>query len=135
MANARYPATDDLFLTGQINILTDTINVTALTADYTYNPAHQFYTSAAAHAVFTATLAGRTVTDGVFDADDVVAAAVPTGPAIRSLVIWKNTSNNATSPLIRFIDQFSSGSPILITPNNGNITIIWPEISTRIFRL
>jgi hypothetical protein len=134
MANARYPVTDDLFLTGGINMLTDTINVSALTNAYTYSAAHAFR-SQLAGVVFTATLTGKTVDLGVFDCDDVIEPAVTAGSTIERLVIWKDTGSNATSPLIRYFDQFSSGAPISLLTNNAAVTIVWPDVSTRVFRL
>ena len=67
-------------------------------------------------------LTNKTVTDGVFFADNVTFLSV-TGAIVESLVIYKNTGIGSTSVPIAFIDVVASGLPL--TPNGGNITVQW----------
>lgn len=55
---------------------------------------------------------------GVFDHADEVFVAV-TGASVESLVYYKHTGTDSTSPLIFNIDS-ATGLPV--TPNGGNIT-------------
>lgn len=130
MASALYPSFKKALLDGGINMLSDTIKCVLIdTADYTYNASHQFLSSvpSAARVGTAQTLANKSTTGGVFDADDAVVPSV-TGDPTEAVLIYKDTSNEATSPLIAYIE----GS---VTPNGGNITIQWDNGANKIFAI
>lgn len=130
MASAVYPKAKELFLSGSINLTSDTIKCILVdTADYTYSSAHDYYDDITlAGRVGTAqTLASKTVTGGVFDAADVTFTSV-TGDATEAVVIFKDTGSESTSPVIAYIE----GS---VTPNGGNIVVQWDNGSNKIFAL
>lgn len=134
MANGMYAAGLNAFLTGSIAILTDTIKVTLVdAADYTVNLAtHDFFNDVPSGArVATATLSGKTATGGVFDASDVTFTSV-SGDQSEALIIWKDTGNEATSPLICYID---TATGLAITPNGTDITLTWSGDTNKIFKL
>lgn len=122
MANAIYPKAKEKFLDALIDMPTDTIKIALIdTGVYTYNSADEFWSSASAALVGTAaTLASKTITNGVFDADNVTFTSV-TGASVEALIIYKDTGSAATSPLIMYIDVASSGLPV--TPNGNNIDV------------
>jgi len=122
MTNVLYPKGKEKFLSGSINLPSDTIKIGLIdTGVYTYNSANEFWSSASAALVGTAaTLASKTVTSGTFDANDVTFTAV-TGSSVEALIIYKDTGSAATSPLIAYIDVAASGLPV--TPNGGDITV------------
>jgi len=135
MANTLYPKAKQSFLTGEINLTSDTIKIQLIdSADYTYSAAHDNFDDVAAGSrVGTAVaLASKTVTDGVFDAADVTFSSV-TGDVSEALIIYKDTGTESTSKLIAFIDSASSGLPV--TPNGGNITVTFDSGSNKIFAL
>ena len=71
MANGIYNKGREAFMSGGINMSSDTIKVALVdSADYTVNlSTHQYFSSVAgAGVVATGTLASKTVTDGIFDA-------------------------------------------------------------------
>lgn len=76
-------------------------------------------------------LAGKTVTNGVADADDVTFTSV-TGDVCEALIIYQHTGTESTSRLIAYIDS-ATGLPV--TPNGGNITVQWDSGANRIFKL
>lgn len=76
------------------------------------------------------TLTGKTVTNGVADADDVTFTAV-TGDTVRAIVLYKSGGSEAASPLIAYIDT-SSGP---VTPNGSNIVVTWDSGSNKILKL
>jgi hypothetical protein len=93
------------------------------TGTYTYNSANQFWSSASAASVGTPqTLGSKTFTNGTFDANDVTFTAV-TGATVEALIIWIDTLNPATSPLVAYIDTGVTGLPL--TPNGGDVAIAW----------
>ena len=132
MANALYPSFKKLLLDGDIDLLTDTVKAVIIdTADYTYNAAHDFLDDvpAAARVGTTAALASKTTTAGAFDSDNPIASAV-SGDISEAVILFKDTGDAATSPLMVYIDTGVTGLPV--TPNGGDITLAW---DTYIFTL
>lgn len=133
MANALYPKWKQALLefTANNDLDGQTVKVALVTAGYTYSAANQYYSSVSGSALGTPqTLNNKTFTDGVFDADDVTFTAV-TGSQVVSLVVFIDTGNAATSPLVAFIDTGVTNLPV--TPNGGDISITWN--ATGIFAL
>lgn len=126
MPNAIYPKWKEAILNGGSNVaLNGTVRATLVDlADYTYGAAHEFITSVPAGArVATVTLSvGKTYTNGLFDANDVTFPAV-TGDPSEALIIWIDTTAEATSRLVAFFDTGVTGLPV--TPNGGDINIAW----------
>jgi len=77
-------------------------------------------------------LAGKTVTDGVADADPADFGLVTAGDAIQLLVLYKDTGTQSTSRLIAAIDT-ATGLPV--TPSGGNVTVNWSGGADKIFKL
>lgn len=75
--------------------------------------------------------ASKTVTAGVADAADVVHTAV-SGASVESIEIFKDSGVESTSRLIANIDT-ATGLPL--TPNGGDITVVWDAGANRIFKL
>ena len=148
MANALYPKFKEALLnqaagTAAINLSSDTnikvalVNITGSTNAYTYSSSHQYFSSVSTNSAAIvstnyATLTAKTVTNGVFDADDVTFTGVSGTNVIGALVIYKDTGTAASSPLIAFLD---SGTGLSITPNGGSVTVSWDSGANRIFAL
>lgn len=134
MANVKYPSYKELIMGTGLNLSSDTIKAALVdTGTYTYSAAHDFYNDVSAAVVGTpVTLASKTITGGVFDAADVTFTSV-SGSTVEAIVIYKDTGNTATSPLIAYIDSVSSGLPVI--PNGGNINITWDSGANKIFAL
>lgn len=142
MSNALYPKFKETLLQAGINLSAGNlkaipVNLTAGDGAgnfYTYNAAHEFLTSVPAGARVAAgvTLANRTFTNGVLDADDIVFPSV-TGFTIEAVILYVDTGTEATSRLVAFID--TAGTSLPVTPNGGNITIAWDSGAVRIFAL
>ena len=77
------------------------------------------------------TLANKTITNGVFDADDATFSSV-TGANCEALLIFQDTGIQTTSRLIAYIDS-ATGLPIL--PNGGDISVAFSSGSSKIFAL
>jgi hypothetical protein len=63
-------------------------------------------------------LAGKTTSNGVFDANDVTITAV-SGSAFTHVILYKDTGTDASSPLIANYDVTT------FTPTGGDITVVW----------
>lgn len=92
-------------------------------ADYTYSAAHEFLSSVpgAARVASSAALAGKSIGNGVFDANDVTLSNV-TGDQSEAILVYIHTGDDATARLLAYID---SGSGLPYTPNGGDINIVW----------
>jgi hypothetical protein len=133
MANALYSKAKEAFLNGSINMVANTITIALVdTGVYTYSATHQFRNEVSNSAVISSTtLANKTITNGVFDADDATFSSV-TGANCEALLIFQDTGIQTTSRLIAYIDS-ATGLPIL--PNGGDITVAFSSGSSRIFAL
>ena len=122
MANALYPKAKEKFLDALIDMPTDTIKIALIdTGVYTYSSTDEFFSAASSAVIGTpATLASKTITNGVFDAADVTFTSV-SGSSVEALIIYKDTGSAATSPLIMYLDVAASGLPV--TPNGNNIDV------------
>lgn len=135
MANALYGLGRQKILEGGIAILTDDIKTVLVdTATYAVSiDADEFLADIAVgeRVATSANMSSKTSTLGVFDAADVTYTAV-SGDVSEALVIYKDTGNAATSPLIAYIDNATN---LPVTPNGGDIVITWPTGADKIFKL
>lgn len=125
MANAVYPKYKEALLDGAANIDVNdgTVKVALIdTGTYTYNSAHDFYDDVTGVVGTPQTIANTTVTNGLFDGDNVTFTAV-SGSSVEALIIYIDTGSAATSRLVAYIDTGVTGLPV--TPNGGDITITW----------
>ncbi len=125
MANAIYPLYKQALLDASANTdLNDgTVKVALIdTATYPYNSAHEFYSSVSGVVGTPQTINNTTVTNGLFDGDNVTYTAV-TGNSAEALLIYIDTGTAGTSRLVAWIDTSVSGLPV--TPNGGDISITW----------
>ena len=123
MANAIYPLYKQALLDASANVdLNDgTVKVALVdTGVYTYSAAHEFLTSLTGVVGTAQTIANTTVTNGLFDGDNVTYTAV-TGNSVEALVIYIDTGTAGTSRLVAYIDTSVTGLPV--TPNGGDISI------------
>lgn len=139
MANAIYNKYKEALLSGSANsdLTTETVKVSLIDANTeVFTSTDEFYDDItdANCVVATATFTSKTVTDGVFDADNItfssVDAANSDGDA-EALLIWIDTGNTATSRLVAWMDTGINGLPT--TPDGDDITVTWS--SSGIFKL
>ena len=135
MANALYAKAKQALLGADLDLEADNIKVVLVdTADYTPNLATDDSLAdipAVARIATSGNLTGKSITDGVFDADDITFSSV-VGDEAEALVIYKDTGVESTSTLIAYID---TGTGLPITPNSGNIILQWSGSLTKIFAL
>ncbi len=123
MANAIYPLYKQALLDGDTNTdLNDGVVKVALvdTGTYTYSAAHQFLSSLTGIVGTAQTIANTTVTNGLFDGDNVSYTAV-TGATVEAVVYYIDTGVAGTSRLVCYQDTSVTGLPV--TPNGGDINI------------
>lgn len=135
MANTLYDFARQRFLEGQLNWMTDTIKVLLVdTGAYTPQTAvHQYLADipVSSRIAGPVTLTSKSTGGGAADAADCTFTSV-TGASIESIIIYKDTGTEATSPLIAYIDT-ATGLPI--TPNGGDIIVTWDNGTNKIFKV
>jgi hypothetical protein len=135
VSDAIYPAAKEGFLSNTLNWLTDPIVCVLVgTADYTYSAAHATLADVplAARIAVSGTLANRTASLGVADANDVTFGTVY-GSVVNAVVLCSDTGTDINSPLVAYLDKAVAGLPL--QPNGNPITIAWDNGSSRIFVL
>ena len=76
-------------------------------------------------------LSGKSVTLGVADASDLTITTV-SGDQFDYIVLFKDTGDSTTSPLIICIDS-AVGLPF--TPEGGSVKLKWSDLASKIFKL
>lgn len=128
-----YPKGAQKVWSGAVNFMADTLKVALLPSSYTYDAAHEFLADVGTVVGTAQTLAGKSVTGGVFDADDVDFGNVgPAVPDVGSAVIYKDTGSAASSPLLLHITDLV-GLPL--TPNGSGLMLAWSNGANRIINL
>lgn len=121
-SSTKYPKFKEELLNGNIDLLSDSIKMVLIdTGVYTYSPNHQYYSNLSGIKSAGVALTGRTVLNGVFDADAVLFAGVSSA-TIGAVVIYKDTGVPSTSALIAYIDN-SADFPISTVYDNVTINI------------
>jgi len=133
MANFVYDKALEAFGKGQINFSSDTIKVQLVDkTQYTASQsADQYFSTLASGAkVGTAVaLSGMTVTGGVFKASNVTFTAL-SGANVTAFVVYKDTGDSATSPLILYMD---TGYNFPLSPLGVDTELHWP--TSGIFKI
>lgn len=123
MASQLYPKgkAHILGLSTKVDLVADTIKAMLVhSATTAYGSSNEFVGDLTAGGIVarSGALAGKTVTSGTFDANDVTLTAV-TGSSVDAVVVYKDTGADASSPVIGWFDVSS------LTPNGSDITIVW----------
>lgn len=125
MAAVLYPKFKEALLKGDVDLDTADVRVIAVdTADYTYSAAHDFLDDVVAggRVAVSGSLTGKTMTNGVFDADDTVWTSV-TGDPFEAIVGYIHDGGSDAARRLMWFDDAFAGSPT--TPNGQNINVQW----------
>lgn len=135
MANSLYDKAREGFLDGSIVLTTNNIKAVLVdTSTYTPNLATHANLSdipTPARVATSGNLTGKTVTNGVFDADDLTFATLG-GASVEAIVLYKDTGTASTSRLIHYMD---TGTGLPFTPNGGDLNLAWSNAANKIFKI
>lgn len=131
MANALYPKFKENILNGNVAMQSDTLKLALVDSTYTYSDAHEFYSDISGLVSTPIELLNKSVTNGVFDADDVEFEAL-VGSQVYAYIIYQDTGVDITSILVAYIDTTSS---LPFTPNGTTFAINWDEGDNKIFSI
>ena len=135
MANSLYARGKQRMLEKLISFKDDDIQALLVSADYAPDlNAHEFLSDVQAYALGGGAkpLASKTTTRGVFDASEVTWLQVAGGATAKAVVLFKNTGEAGTSPLLGYIDTIT-GFPV--ATNGSDITVQWDNGAFKIFSL
>lgn len=133
MSNSLYDSGRSLMLSGfdwaATSVDAYLIDTTKYTVDTT-NHSNMTSVIAGARVAGPIALASKAVVAGAADAADVTFPSV-VGATCQAILLVKHTGADATDTLIAYIDT-ATGLPI--TPNGGDIIIVWDNGVNRIFK-
>lgn len=132
MANKFYPKGAEKTLSAQVNFLTHTISAVLVPSSYTYSDSHEFLSDLGTVVGSAVDLAAKSITGGVFDADDPAFGALAPGNTAKALALFRNTGSAATSPLLCYLDEIT-GFPF--STNGGDVTVPWSNGPFKILSL
>lgn len=120
MASQLYPigAAHLLGLATKVDLVADTVKILFYAGSY--SGAHEFVGDLTGGSIIarSGALAGKAVTGGVFDANDLTITSV-SGSAFTHVILYKDTGSDATSPLLAIFDVAS------FTPNGGDVNVVF----------
>lgn len=132
MTNRYYPKGAEKTFSGGINYVADTIKAALVPDTYTFSMEHEFASDLGTLVGQAQELTGRSVTGGVFDANDVDFGSLAAGATVKAVVLFKDTGNATTSPLICYLDQVT-GLPF--STNGGMVQVPWSNGAAKIISL
>ncbi|MDR0226334.1 MAG: hypothetical protein LBI66_07930 [Burkholderiaceae bacterium] len=132
MSNVLYPKGAQKILGKQIDFGNDAIKAAIVPSGYTFSTAHEFLNELGTTVGTAQSLANKSITGGVFDADDVAFGAIAAGPTLKGVVLFVDTGNATTSPLIAYLDEVT-GFPMIA--NGGAVKAEWNDGSGKILAL
>lgn len=120
MANQLYPkgAAHILGLATKVDFVADNIKILFYAGSF--SATDEFVSNLTGGSIIarSGNLAGKTVTSGVFDANDLTILAV-SGSAFTHVILYKDTGSDATSVLVAFYDVTS------FTPTGTDINVVF----------
>lgn len=132
MANDLYTKGGNKILQKQIDVLTDTLKVAIVKSAYTPDLVnHEFLSDLGANVLNSQTLANRSLTGRVFNADDV-SFVVSAGETVAYVVLYKDMGTAATSPLIALYDTITY---FPFVTNGANVDIKWSDGAYKVLSI
>ncbi|MCX4470456.1 hypothetical protein OOK41_09070 [Micromonospora sp. NBC_01655] len=141
MANGYFTALAEGLMDGSIDLDTATVKV-ALVRGYTFSAAHRFVSDVTGTGGTingtSAALASKTVTGGVFDADDTTISAT-TNATNHGLLLFQASAAaggaDVAATAQRLIAWYDTGTGLPVQPGTGMVTVTWPNTSPRILKV
>lgn len=130
--SAMYTSALTDLLEGDLDLLAADVRAILIdSGSYTFSAAHDFLddVTAGGRESNGVALAGRSVTAGVFDANDTVLTGTTTGVTVEAVILYVHTGTDATSSLIAYIDGLTG------TTNGVDVTVQWDNGANKILKL
>ena len=137
MSNTIYDTAREAYLTAGLHWTSDDVRIILCDSSYVFSASHDFLSDVpgGARLAVSGALVSKTATGGVADAADVTLPAVSAGDTVTSIILYKHTGTDATSPLILYMDETAAGAAINRLTDGNDIVVRWSNSATRIFKL
>lgn len=141
MANTVYPTAAEGFIAGEIDLDTATIKA-CFVRGYTYNAAHKFVSDVTGAGGTingtSAALTSKTVSGGVFDADDT-SANTTANPTNHGILLFQSSGVGGGADVAagsqRVIVWYDTGTGLPIQPGTGPTPITWDNGTNKILKV
>lgn len=141
MANAHYTAAAEQFIAGGIDLDTAVIKC-AFVRGYTFSAAHVFVSDVTGAGGTlngtSAALANKTVTGGVFDADDTVVATTANATN-HTLILFQSSAVTGGADVAataqRLIAHYDTGTGLPVQPGTGDTPVLWSSGASKILKV
>lgn len=127
-----FPLGGQKTLSAGINFLTDNIKVRLMPDTYVYDEDHEFINQVGSGVGTDQALTGKSVTNGIFNADPAAFGTIAGGSTLGSLILYKDTGTPSTSPVLLHYDDVV-GFPK--ATNGAPYTQKWSTGTAKIFKL
>lgn len=125
----------ELTLSSGVDWVGATIKAHLVKSTYTPNySTHDFRDDIGANIAATVTLSGKSITGGIFDATNLVFPAVAGGSVCNAIVLTKEVTTDADSPLLIYIDS-ADITNFPVTTSGGDVNAAWADTAYKIFSL
>lgn len=136
MTNQKYVKCNEHLGKGDINLIEDTIDLLLVDSSlYTLNVNTDEFLEDIPESsrlfLSSGGLQNKSVTDGVFDADDFLCEDISSG-TVNYIILYKNTGIESTSILIAIIDEATN---LPVAPGDLGLNIKWSNGPNKIFRI
>jgi hypothetical protein len=130
---AIYPSARTALLTGQINMLTDTVMLVPLDSTYTYDETDRHLNDVTTTPVATAQIVSVIdVTDGEVHVQPITFPGVADGTTITGLVAYIDAGTPAVSPLLGFTNRRGDTVTLSVPGTGGDITFTFDDYLLKI---
>lgn len=141
MANAAFTPAKEGFIDGSLDLDTAVIKA-AFVRSYTFSAAHKFVSDVTtAGGVLNGTsaaLANKTVTGGVFDADDT-SATTAASAVDHGILLFQSSAvtggGDVAASAQRVIAWYDSGTGLPIQPGTASTPIVWDSGTNKILKV
>lgn len=141
MANQVFDPAREGFAKGEIIWTNTPTTKVSLVRAYSYNPAHKFVSEVTATGTLhaTVTLANKTATNGVCDADDITFTTPAASAIDHVLLIYQSSAVGGGADVAataqRLIALIDTATGLPVQPNGANISVAWDNGANKIFKL
>ena len=127
-----FPKGAEKVLVGALSFSADVIKVVLLPDGYVVDPAHEFLADVGTTIGTAQALTTKSISGGVFSADDSNFDALAAGSTVGAALIFKDTGSAATSPLLMCITDVV-GLPL--ATNGSGLALRWSRGAAKIVSL
>lgn len=127
MANEVYPKAKEGMLTGDVDVMGETVRLQMFDDDVVYDETDEFLSNVTGTAVGAAVeITNKDVANGQFTGD-TSAFTPPNGHTVIALIVFIDTGLASSSRVLAFLDTKDDTTPISIPTTGGSMLLHWVD--------